>query len=164
MRRIRRRTLSRIAPLCLTGVLALAGAVVVANDVRAGGSNKTVVRDPAAGNIEPGCDIRRATSKLTDDRRLRHTITLQEATGLLSVHRVLIYGGQSGGADLSLFDGADGVDAHFANQRKSVVFTIRRWRVAQAVDSQSRYFWVARSCTDPGDRAPNRGHRARQSL
>jgi hypothetical protein len=161
---MRRRHLSnRIAPICLSAVLALAGAIFVANDVRAGGSNKTVVRDPVS-NIEPGCDIRRATSKLTDDRRLRHTITLQEATGDLSVHRVSIYGGRSGGTDLSLFDGADGVDAHFANQGKSVVFTIKRWRVAQAVDSQRRYFWVARSCMNPSDRAPNSGHRARQSL
>jgi hypothetical protein len=129
MRRICRHLSSRIAPICLAAVLALVGAFFVANDVRAGGSEKTVVRDPASSNIEPGCDIRRATSKLTDDRRLRHTITLQEATGDLSVHRVSIYGGRSGGADLSLFDGADGVDAHFANQGKSVVFTIKRWRL-----------------------------------
>ena len=159
MRRIRRHLSSRVVPICLTAALVL----VVANDVRAGGSQKTVVTDPVS-NIEPGCDIRKATSKLTGDGRLRHRITLQQETGDLSVHRVTIYGGRSGGADFSLSDVADGVDARFANEGRSVVFTVRRWRVAQAVDSQKRYFWVARSCMNPSDRAPNSGHRARQSL
>jgi hypothetical protein len=158
----RRHPSSRLAPIFLAAVSALVGAILVANDVRAGASNKTVVRDPAS-DIEPGCDIRRATSKLTDAGRLRHTITLQQATGVLSVHRVTIYGGRRGGADLSLSDETDGVDARLANQGRSVVFTVGRGRVAQAVDSQRRYFWVARSCTNPGDRAPNNG-RARQPL
>ena len=63
-----------------------------------------------------------------------------------------------------LADGVDGVDARLADNGKRVVLEIRRGRVAQAVDSLERYFWVARSCMDPGDRAPNRGNRARQSL
>jgi hypothetical protein len=146
----------------LTAVLMLVGALVVASDVLAGGSQKTVVNDGVT-SIEPGCDIREATSKLTDDGRLRHTITLQEGTSI-EPHNVAISRHRSGGTDLLLSDGADGVQTHLANQGKTVVFMVRRWRVVQAVDSHEKYFWVAHSCMNPGDRAPNSGDRARQPL
>jgi hypothetical protein len=59
--------------------------------------------------------------------------------------------------------GGEGVHVHLANGR-TVVFLVGRGRVARAVDSEEKYFWVARSCSDPGDRAPNPGEKARQSL
>jgi hypothetical protein len=159
-------------PVRLVAVAALVGAFALAGSVATGGktnardaaetSEKTVVNDGHT-NIEPGCDIRQATSKRTDDGRLRHTITLQAATGDTRVHSVAVSRSRSGGVDLVLERGVDGVHVHLADGGRTFVLLVGRGRVANAVDSQRKYFWVARSCPE-GDRAPNSGSKARQSL
>jgi hypothetical protein len=146
----------------LAAVVMLVGALALAGEVVAAGSKKTVVKDGRT-SIEEGCDIREATSKRTDDGRLRHTITLQLGTSTFP-HSVAISRSRSGGIDYVLRRGGEGVHVHLANGGRTVVFLVGRGRVASAVDSQEKYFWVARSCSDPGDRAPNPGEKARQSL
>jgi hypothetical protein len=159
-----------IAIAALVGALALSGSVATGRqsgassaDHSAKASARTVVNDGPT-NIEPGCDIRRATSKRTDDGRLRHTITPQAATGNTSVHSIAVSRSRSGGVDLVLERGGDGVHVHLADGGRTFVLIVGRGRVANAVDSERKYFWVARSCSQPGDRAPNPGSKARQSL
>ncbi|MGH2926041.1 MAG: hypothetical protein ACRDK1_08735 [Solirubrobacterales bacterium] len=112
----------------------------------------------------PFCDILRSTSKLAKHGRVRHTVTAAGPVGatfnapavLITKHRIQ---GSIGLVPLVLVPGQQGVNAHFANGRRKVVYYVKRRAVKQAVGRSDKYFWAAdqSNCPIHDDMAPNHG-------
>lgn len=149
-----------VATLSIGSLLAASGVI--------GKASKTVVKDGKSPHDPGGCDIVKATSALKNGV-LRHTVTTRGKRGNpLTDFTVVVINhsrsGAAGGSPEYLLDSSNS-DAHYrlTNHRKTAVFTVEKSLVADAVDSQKKYFWKAVTCASPGDSAPSEGA-ARQAL
>ncbi len=155
--------------VALIAILALAGSLAVATNVL-GKRTLTVIEDPKGdgGAVVPGthpgfCNVIKATSKLARKRRVRHTVTVR---GRLSGSPDTTPGvfikkrwtpGAIGLPDFILLPGEPGVRSHRTNHGRTIVYYVKRRRIADAVDHRRKYYWVVDQCNIPDDRAPNHG-------
>lgn len=149
--------------LIVLASLAMAGIVL-------GKPKLTVVTDRRgdAGRANQGlgrCDIIRATSKLAKEGRVRHTVTLAGAVGatfnappvFITKHRVV--GSRIGPNPLVLVPGQPGVRVKFSEDRRTVVYYLKRRTIKHAIKRSDKYFWLTDqvNCQPPTDSAPNHG-------
>ena len=151
------------ATLTLFSVLFVATAVL-------GHTKRTVVRDALNPNRAGDCDIRKATAQVIRRGRVaRHTVTVRGA--LPSDNAApLVWLAKGRTSEIfsepsAILHPSQGGDYHFADHRRTVVYTIHKRDLPSAFRAREKYFWwAAVSCGGTsGDDAPNSG-RKRQAL
>jgi hypothetical protein len=153
---------------CTTVVVVLVGGLLLASAV-IGKPKTAVVHDPSGdGGAQnaASCDILKATSRLAKHGKLRHTVTTRGKVGLkitdTSPPVVLISSKKHFGGGLNLAvvlsPSAQGVHARIKGHHKTVLYTLKRSVIASELPKgQERYFWLASTCLNPADTAPNHG-------